>query len=411
MSDFRGYLDRARRFLVRNWGSITVGAIAVPTFLRLTEIASQRYITYTTERTHQMLLRFKKQRMFEMMEETFPESFKTWHSLMKQSIKEVINAEKHMEMLKQRKGNKMDHWLELKVYAFTTVNVLVFGSSLLSILLRIQTNVISGLLFKQMEYIPAGLEELGQGDGSPHIGVITESVQQEYMKLTRYLCTTGIKRMCVSMFDKTYKALENLQLKHKLTVADVDRYLINACKASRSFQPIHQELEIDIANDRNDWCPIKEAWFYMIDMEDTKELFCGSSQTQIHETNTDVLLRNLLGEAYDLVRSKDTVKLLKYLEINGRNNYLDRIAEFVNSLPPNLTTDATNSEDGLTLEAESEFAAQAVYVAKLIPFMNSLIDVPFEDDSWIDILLKNSSLKTFSANIYESYSDKCLNQL
>lgn len=420
-------LGRLRRFLQRNLGRITLGAICVPIFIRLTRMAARRYITYQTMKTHDLLLRYKKQRMFELMEENFESSFKKWHELMMSTIKTTLNAEKHMDLLRSGDGTrKLENWMEMKIIAFANIWAIIYGTSMLSILLRIQLNVISGLLFKQMELVPPGLEETenidigGAGDASSHPNhFVTEELQQEYMMLTRYLCTDGIRALCELLRTKCRYIIANLSLKQKLTIADIEQLLVQVRNKELKYTPINLESDDDSSEEvPNDWDPISEAWYFMLSKRLTKRYLYPPKGQWKSDSSRDLLFKTLIGEAFDLVKSDDTKNLLKFLETQGLNHYMDRLSDFLSAMPPDASTSSAggtgteqssaSSGEGL-LSEDSElsfFNDPAAPVAKLIPVMNSFVNLPFNQDPWAVLLLNQESLKSYSANIYESYSSK-----
>lgn len=403
---------RLRRFLQRNFGKIVVGAVAVPLLMRLAGYAARQYLEYRSVRRHELLKKYKKQQLFEMMEETFSSTFKNWFNLMKDSIKEELNAEMYTELLKNDGNNKLANWSELKVLAFSRILSMVYGSAMLTVLLRTQVNVISGLLFRQMEEGQANPEEISPGEarlaadpgGGGDVTVtansfkISEEVQQEYMILTRHLCTNGIKLLCRMMHEKSERAIGNLSLKQKLTVSDVQNLLAAICS---------KKLGEDEDEVLDDWCLITEAWRFMFSDEVRKSFIYPPESFGKKRALSEkhMFLRMLICEAFDVVNGEDARIIMKFLEAQGINHYLDRVGDFLET----VRTESQNTPGASSqIPSEANFYTDRAPLAKLIPVMNSFIDIPFDEDTWTQLLLNNESLRSFSANIYESYSSKQL---
>lgn len=379
---------------------------------RLTGYVARRYIAYKSQKVHQNLSIYRKQRLYELLEESFEADFAKWYQLMKETIKQTLDAEKYADLLKKGEGDRMAHWDEMKLIAFANILTLVHGASMLTVVLRTQLNVIGGLLFQQQDKCPLGMEDIeGGGDASSpssHDGafVLTEQVQEEYMMLTRYLCTDGVQRLAELMLQKTRKIVSSMSLKQKLNVPDIEQILVTIRSRELLYAPINLNLiEGDDAED-NEWCPINEAWHYMLPLKLTKKFLAPADQRFWQcGTQLERFVRELVGESYDIIRAADVTTLFKYLEAQGRNNYLDRISDFLNSIP------AASGESDQSQASEPEHdpplpTEPCAPFAKLIPLMNSFINVPFAEDTWASILVHDSSLKAFSANVYESYSDK-----
>lgn len=394
---------RVRRFFQRNMGRIVFGVITVPLIYRMTRFAARHYLTYQRQRTHELAQKYKKQQMFEMMEEGFGRTFATWYEIMRETIREHLSADTYADQLKNGSGDKLENWIELKIVAFSSLLSHIYGSSMLTVLLRAQVNVISGILFKQLEHTPENLDILGRAGRAPEAEqskrhMISDEIQQEYMSLTRYLCTDGVKSLCNLMHEKCRQIVGTLSLKQKMTVEDLEQ-LFTAIRN----KDLRDDAEV------SDWCPITESWHYMFS-NDTKLQYLYPPQASSRScwvNEREAFLRTLFGEAYDLVNAEDSRTILKFLETQGINFYLDRISDFINSVNQPGDNDLSHSMDSSfssehTLSNEEPSAA----LAKLIPVMNSFVSVPYNDDMWATLLLHNESLKNYSANIYESYSSK-----
>ncbi|CAL8078198.1 unnamed protein product [Orchesella dallaii] len=396
-------LGRLRNFVKNNWKKVLFGGIGGYVFVGLTRLAANRYLTYQETRSRSLLRSIKKQQLFEMMEENYITTFRTWFELMKENIKRNLNAEKVTDMLKKGHGQKYENWMELKMVAFTNILSLVYGSAMLSLLIRIQVNVISGLLFKQMEEVPPGLEDFGgAGDGlGPRR--ITDDLQQKYMSLTRYLCTKGMDGLCSYIYETAHGVVSRLSLKQKFTVADVEQM----------FQIIKdQKLNEDSKKvGVQDWHPIKDAYRYMFSEELIKRYILPQEACIKTETDEEKFLRTVMCETHDLIEAEDAKTILQFLETLGLNHYLDKISEFLYSFPQAVDSDASriSEEYGSTdPPLESELGEPAAPLAKLIPIMNAFIELETADDPWANTLLTNESLRSFSANVYESYCSKQL---
>ncbi|ODM99138.1 Peroxisomal biogenesis factor 3 [Orchesella cincta] len=391
---------RVRNFVRNHWRKAVFGGMAGYAFVELTRLAARRYLTYQETRSRSYLRSLKKQQLFDMMEENFTSTFRTWFELMKENIKRNLNAEKITDMLKKGEGQKYENWMELKMVAFTNIICLVYGSAMLSVLVRIQVNVISGLLFKQMDEVPPGLEDFGGAGDGPGLHRITDDLQQKYMGLTRFLCTRGMDMLCSYIYETAHGVVSRLSLKQQFTISDIEQifYVIRGQKLSDESK----KLSV------NDWHPIKEAYKYIFtgDYSDYLNLR-QDNYAIVTEHPEEAFLRTLMCETFDLIESEDGKTILQFLETLGINHYLDKISEFLTTFPQTADASQISEESGTThAPFEPELPQPAAPLAKLIPIMNAFIELEPAEDPWANVLLTNESLRSFSANVYESYCSK-----
>ena len=97
----------------------------------------------------------------------------------------------------------------------------------------------------------------------------------------------------------------------------------------------------------------------------------------------------MMSETRDVLESREVSDLLSNCTSVGVSCVLDQLAEPITSM-----SEKSSGEHFIHPNHA------AVYVAKLIPILNNLI----HSDAWLQQLLKIEPLRTFGANIYESFS-------
>ncbi|XP_022248860.1 peroxisomal biogenesis factor 3-like isoform X2 [Limulus polyphemus] len=351
------------RFIRQHQKKILVGGGVMVGVLWLNKYLHSKLVDFEFKRTTEYVEQLKKQQHFEGTLQTCDSSTislvpKVWEHLLM-----LLDFDQVLDMLKIKSGNKLQLWEELKINIISYAVCEVYATSLFVMFMRVQLSVIGGYM-----YVDTHWQKSENGINFP---LATAEVQQKYLACIQHFLDIGVKQLVRLVSEAVKKQFGSVSLKDNLFLKD--------------FHSLLQNVKLDIAGTHGVIPKVSE---YLLP-DDPAHLPSGSSAS-----TTPLVLSKLLVETSDILESPDFVKVLSSCVDQGYGALLDKLSEcyfHINQSNKDRFTNPYNVN---------------VPLAKVIPVLKKVLqDVPVEDKSLFTYqLLQLELLKSFSANIYEAFS-------
>ncbi|XP_062589763.1 serine/threonine-protein kinase RIO1-like [Saccostrea cucullata] len=296
---------------------------------------------------------------------------------LREILQQMFDTESITESLKSNPSNKLELWEELKILSMTRMVCVIYACSMMSLIVRIQLNVIGGYIYLQNNNTSNQDKERPESlPGHPSTPVLPKSVQEKYLSEIKYLMDNGICQLGELIKSAVKKEISSISLKERLSHQNVESCL----------QHIRERLETspEISNLSS---PTIQLCPYM---------FPPETPTEIQGTD-DEIHKHLMQETRDILESADFHTVLKTCLDRGFHKLLDLLAEsYKTSLQ---SSDLNNSQS-------TDYLHGGIPMAKLIPIFNGSLyklcsDAP---NPLMQELLLLESAKTLAANVYEAFS-------
>uniref|UniRef100_A0A0B6ZMP8 Peroxisomal biogenesis factor 3 n=1 Tax=Arion vulgaris TaxID=1028688 RepID=A0A0B6ZMP8_9EUPU len=241
----------------------------------------------------------------------------------------------------------------------------VYGTCMLSVMLRVQLNIVGGYLYLD-SISPSNGHKIEAG----HASTIPQKVQERYLSLVKQFIEQGLVDFISFLKLAVTKEIGYLSLKELITLDNLTSVLDH----------IRERVECGVDK------PTQSLYPYLLTSEQVPDISSVPN-------SEDELLEKLISETRDIVESDDFHTVLKESLDRGYHCLLDGVAEhYKQLLPPG--------------EHKSGIHNVSIAMAKLIPVVNSLTlrvcgDAP---NQFIQELLLMEELKQLAANVYEAFS-------
>ncbi|XP_054273462.1 peroxisomal biogenesis factor 3-like [Macrosteles quadrilineatus] len=328
-----------------------------------TRYAQRRFIEWQEKETKEFLERTRKQHYFESSEKTCNQTIIFLSSTLRENIVNHVNCEAVIQQLREGPSNKLDLWQELKILVFTKVCLLVYSGTLLVIALRIQLNVIGGFIYSK-----------STAPGSDP--KFTSDLQEKYLSQCHYFLEEGMKELCPLVKEKVNCVLQDITLKQNMTLQHIENM----------FWAIQSAVNDDPRG------PLNRM----------PELLYGSGFEQ-----GDTFIKGMMLDTIELLNRPEVKELASSCISRGFSHLVDRVSEFFlpdDKNPLSQVPSTTNTTNGLVKFAHPNNFSRPF--AKIIPIINGYGNSNRTDgsESWVSPFLYMEGVKTFGANIFESYS-------
>ncbi|KAK6180284.1 hypothetical protein SNE40_012470 [Patella caerulea] len=282
------------------------------------------------------------------------------------NIREILinklNTEEYTTQLKQSPANKLELWATLKVCSFSRTIASVYGCCLMSVILRVQLNVMGGYIFL----------DNSQDSKNGYIGRkhrTTKAVQERYLSLIKHFVGPGLVDLIEFVKTATAKELDSLSLRDQLSL--------------ENMQSLIQHIR-DRVEQRNGLPSTLPLSSYLMPNEQKPDIEMIDKEEEIYD--------KLIQETRDVIDSPDFQTVITVCLDKGFSKLMDYIAEHYK----NISNKQTDIHDcGIPL-------------AKMVPVVNGLVfkivaDAP---NVFIQELLLMEEVKKFAGNIYEAFSQR-----
>lgn len=328
--------------------------------------AMKKLIEFQEKQTRDFLEQTRRTQHFESTERTCNQIIFGLSCKMFNEIIKLLGSEAIMEQLRSNPDNKVELWNELKVLSFTRLTVFIYASSMLTVTLRTQMNVLGGYLFKGKEN-----------------NAVTEDVRMKYLSLIQPFLDTGIEELVDYIRSQVAEVMSGHELAQPITISDIEQI----------FWSIQMGVNSHIEHDPN-----SKLCKYIL----PKELPLESTP----------ILQQLFNETLDLLESEEVVALSSNNICRGFSIAVDNIADYLDGSVSSKIQEV-NANDAVDITKQLlNINRIELPLVKLIPIllgitttgMNSVEKPQNLATSLVTFYMVNDKIKTLGANIYESFS-------
>ncbi|KAK3592901.1 hypothetical protein CHS0354_004127 [Potamilus streckersoni] len=355
-------IGRIWNFIKRHKKKVIVTGLAVWGGTYLFRYVRRKFREFQEIESAECLAQARRQHHFDSNQRTCNITVLSMLPKLREVVICLLNTEECTEQLKSIPSNKLQIWEELKILSFTRCVAIVYGCTMMCLLLRIQLNIIGGYMFLDNA---AGRNGVSKELAPPE-------VQEKYLSLIRVFFSEGLAELIPVVKDAVVKETGSISLKEKLSVSNITAIV------SQIRERIENGKESTLRE-----LPTLPLGKYMLNVNKT------SVQDDIE---SDIYTR-LLYETRDVLESNDFHTVFKLCLDHGFGKLLDFIADHFKEVQKTETSIISLHETSIP-------------VAKLIPFISRLIyklgsDAP---NPLVQEILVLEQTKTFAANIYEAFS-------
>jgi len=339
--------SKIREFARRHHRKFLVLGAVVGGGVFLKRFAEQKFLQWQEKEMNQLMERSRKQQHFESTERTCNLTITSVTPQLQTTLSKTLDSDSITLLLKNKAPNKKDLWEQLKIIAFSRIVSYIYSHTMLVILLRTQVNILGAYLYRANQN-PSDVEL-----------ELDPDVQNQFLSASSFSLSSGTEEFCQMVERVVSSQVKCLSLKDSLTLVDLERIL----------QDIHHAVDLELEQQFNG----SITGFLLPPSE--------SSSTPVDK---------MMSETREILDSSEVKELLTSSVKMGLTCILDKLAETMPLLTDKTSADFVHPN------------AIGVYVAKLIPVLNNFI----YQDVWNDLLLRIDPLRTFGANIYESFSSQ-----
>lgn len=333
--------------------------------------AVRKLIEYQEKQTREFLEQTRRTQHYESTERTCNQVIVGLSSKLFDEITRLLNSEGIMEQLRNNPENKVELWNELKVLSLTRLTVFIYASSMLTITLRTQVNILGGYLFKDNARTKAGQKT-----------TISEDLREKYLSLIEHFLDSGIEDLVEFVKIKVAEVMTGHELAQPITIADIEQI----------FWSIQMGVNSDIKNDPN-----SKMSKYVLPKE-------------LQESQPTLL--QMFNETLDLLESEEVVSLSSNNICRGFSIAVDNIAEYLDGSGGPKIQEVNDNEVVDVTKQLLNINRIELPLVKLIPILlgitnrgvNSAEKPQNLATSLTTFYMVNDKIKTLGANIYESFS-------
>ncbi|KAF5287299.1 hypothetical protein FQR65_LT02172 [Abscondita terminalis] len=337
-----GVFSKIGDFLNRHRNKFVVGGVVVWGSVILTRYAQQKLKEWQQHEAKEFFERTRKQQHFESTERTCNQTIINLTNRLNESLLKAVNTDEILTELRNNPENKIELWERLKVLVFTKVSCVIYLSTLLTTILRVQMNIIGGYLYKDSL-------------------IISLDLQQKYLSICQELLNSGVYKLAKLFENEISKIVGVIPLKRQLKVDELENIFWTIQTAVRESvdDPVNNLRQFFVSESRND----------------TKGIY-----------------NNMIQETADLLDSDEVKMLMCSCISRGFVLLVDQISEFYSLNPTDSKTDFVHPSN------------VKIPLAKLIPIINGLVSKNSLPNTLTQQLINNDKLKTLGANVYEAFS-------
>jgi len=241
---------------------------------------------------------------------------------------------------KLKKQNDLALWEEMRICVFTRACLLVYAETMLVITLKIQLNLLGGLVYKSLSQ-----------DSPP----ICSKTQEEYLLHFSYFIEDGIQRLEEYLHSKVIKYVQQVPIQEQYNLQELEKLFFL--------------IQTEIASDT-------ESPFRCIDT------YMLHQMPQVREA----LLQDMVNETRELLKNEEIISVARYCSSHSFNKLMDAI-----------TINTPNRSVNLPTSIKMPFA-------KWLPIVDRSTKVTENGDcSLKQNVHLDGKVKVLSANVYEAF--------
>lgn len=332
--------------------------------------AQYKIKSWMEEEEKRYLEELKKQQHFEKTQDHCHNIVKAVVNSLMESVLAALNTGDITDRLKKEKSSeeKLALWKELKVLVFAQIATSVYVITLTSVIIRIQLNQLAAKVYTNTSR-----------NQTHDIG---EETQRWFLSLSHeYVKKSGLKTIIGEMKRIFHDLTDSLPLESPFGSKDLE----SLCKS------FHDKLE---TSSHLSSCMSDDG--FSIQPNILSVLLPDPSSIESEDSSSTKTL--LVNELWDILDSQDCrnifensiTKSFKDLCMILHDNLSGRNMAAINPRNPSLTQFKSSTP---------------LPLAKVLPILNSQVHL-ISSDTFIHKILGNPMLSNFSANIYESFTEK-----
>lgn len=309
---------------------------------------STAYVVYTIKKkfaekkekeNREYLERYRRQQHYEATENTSDRMIKEF---VKQLHIKYFSKNLRVEDMigKLKKQNDLALWEEIRVCVFTRACLLVYAETMLVITLKIQLNLLGGLVYKSLSQ-----------DSPP----ICSKTQEDYLSLINYFVEEGIHNLKDYLHNKVIKYVQQVPIQEQYNLQELEKLFFL--------------IQTDVASD-------SDSPFRCIDTYMLHQL------PQVREA----LLQDMVNETKELLNNEEIISVTRYCTCHSFNKLMDSITINMPNRLVNLPTTVK------------------MPLVKWLPIVDRSTKITEKGECNLEqnVHLENK-VKVLSANVYESF--------
>ncbi|KAB0792468.1 hypothetical protein PPYR_14427 [Photinus pyralis] len=287
-----GVFSKLGAFLNRHRNKFFVGGVLVSGSILLTRYAQHRLQEWQQNEAKEFFERTRKQQHYESTERTCNQTILNLINPLSESLmKATADIDEILAELRVNPANKLELWERLKVLVFTKVTCLVYVCSILTVMLRVQINMVGGYLYRDPASISADLQE-------------------NYLSNCKDLLNSGLDRLVAFFGEKSKNVLEAIPLNRNLKIDELEK--------------IFWAIQVSARESRED--PVNKLRQYVF------------TENGID----DAVYKSVVQDTLDLLESEDTKLLMTSCIDRSFVTLCDQISEFYG---PNMKDEFVHTSD------------------------------------------------------------------
>lgn len=309
---------------------------------------STAYVVYTIKNklaekrdkeSREYLERSRRQQHYEATENT---SNRMITEFVKQLHTKYFSKNLRIENIidKLKKQNDLVLWEEMRICVFTRACLLVYAETMLVLTLKIQLNLLGGLVYKSLSQ-----------DSPP----ICSKTQEEYLLHFSYFIEDGIQRLEKYLHRKVMKYVQQVPIQEQYNLQELEKLFFL--------------IQTEIASDTDS--PFRCIDTYMLHQMPQKR---------------EALLQDMVNETRELLKNEEIISVARYCTCHSFNKLMDAI-----------TVNMPNRSVNLPTTVKMPFA-------KWLPIVDRSTKVTESGYcSLIQNIHLDEKVKMLSANVYEAF--------
>uniref|UniRef100_A0A0V0G8T8 Peroxisomal biogenesis factor 3 n=1 Tax=Triatoma dimidiata TaxID=72491 RepID=A0A0V0G8T8_TRIDM len=360
-----------KTFVYRHKKKFLVGGIVISGAILASKYTQRKLIEWQEQEAKEFLMKTRKDQHFRSTERTCNQTICSLAETLRDTIAKITNTDDLLIKIRNGEGNKVLLWEDLKVQVFAQLSSLLYSGLMLVIVLRIQLNVIGGFMFKEKM-------------DSQTYDIFSSTFQEHYLSLCHYFLNKGVKDICTLMEKHTRFVLENISLKQKLSLQDIE-HIFWAIRSSLNNDPFD---------------PLRNLPKYLL-----PPLFSNS----IYKGVESEKMKLIVDETFDILDSEEVKSIADSCIKRAYSNVVDKIASTYYSVP-SMNLNATYFGKSSSPE-DNDFkniTKISIPLARIVPVIHGLYKEPPEENEeftpWIHQFLIMDNINMLGANLYDAFS-------
>lgn len=283
--------DSVKKFVSRHKRKFIISGALVCSTVYVVYTLKRKYAEKKEKESREYLERCRRQQHYEATENTADRMITEF---VKQLHVKYFSKNLRIEDIidKLKKKNDLALWEEMRVCVFTRACLLVYAETMLVITLKIQLNLLGGLVYKSL---------------SQDCPTICSKTQEDYLSLFSYFIEEGILQLKEYLHNKVIKYVQQVPIQEQYNLQELEKLLFL--------------IQSDIASD-------SESPFRCIDR------YMLHQVSQVREA----LLQDMVDETRALLKNEEIISVARYCTCHSFNKLMDAITVNMPNRSVNLPT-------------------------------------------------------------------------